>query len=52
MVDYRIIFFHLNLGLYSRAARSDAVSDAGLSDEFVNLHLQQLQYSIHNGHLH
>lgn len=35
-----------------RSARSYAVGDAGLSDELTNLHLQQCQYSLYNGHLH
>lgn len=51
MVDCRIILFHFNLGFCSRAARTDAVSDAGLSDELANLHLQQCQHSVHDGHL-
>lgn len=44
--------FHFNLAGFYRAARADAVSDAGLSDELANLHLQQRQHAVHDGHLH
>lgn len=40
------------LGFRSRAARTDAVRHAGLSDELADLHLQQRQHALHHGHLH
>lgn len=40
------------LGFRSRAARTDAVRHAGLSDELAHLHLQQRQHALHHGHLH
>ncbi|KAH0625533.1 hypothetical protein JD844_015079 [Phrynosoma platyrhinos] len=35
-----------------RSARPDAFGDAGVADEFADVHLQQRQHPLHHGHLH
>lgn len=45
-------FILIGYSFFFRSARSDAVCDAGVFDELIDLYLQQRQHSLYNGHLH